>query len=235
MKDGPWVKFCGLTRLEDALAAVELGVDALGFVLWPRSPRHISPEAVARISTQLPDTVMRVGVFVDTDVEAAAAVARDARLTAVQLHGGASPEQLAQAGLPVLVAASVAQHEQNPLRAAVACDEAWPRSVTLLVDAADAERRGGTGQRANWSFARVLSSRRRIVLAGGLSAETVEEALLQVQPFGVDVSSGIESAPGIKDAQRMDAFVRAVREAAASIPGTPSATTWGDGRGERDG
>ena len=151
------VKICGITRVTDALHAVEQGATAIGFVLWPRSPRGITAERVARISEELPSYVMRVGVFVNESVENIRAIAERAHLTAIQLHGDEPPAYAEALDWPVLRAVSVAD-----LNAAT---EAWAPEIPLLVDNIDPVRRGGTGAVIDWSQAAAVAQRRRVVLA----------------------------------------------------------------------
>jgi phosphoribosylanthranilate isomerase len=203
------VKICGLTRFEDAELAVELGADALGFVFWRDSPRAVSPEVVREIVRHLPALPVRVGVFVNAPAEEVAHVAEVAALDVVQLHGDEhlhDYEHLA----PRLIK-SVHITDEASLESATRL----PSGVVLLVDAVDPARRGGTGQIADWTSAARLASRRPIMLAGGLTAENVAQAVLEVRPWAVDVSSGVEWSPGIKSPDRMRAFFERVREANA--------------------
>jgi len=197
------VKICGITRVTDALHAVEQGATAIGFVLWPRSPRGITAERVARISEELPSYVMRVGVFVNESVENIRAIAERAHLTAIQLHGDEPPAYAEALDWPVLRAVSVAD-----LNAAT---EAWAPEIPLLVDNIDPVRRGGTGAVIDWSQAAAVAQRRRVVLAGGLTADNVASAIRAVRPFGVDVSSGVEAAPGVKDLSKVTQFIENAR------------------------
>jgi phosphoribosylanthranilate isomerase len=196
-----FVKVCGITRLEDALAAVELGADALGFVFWPDSPRFIDPFRARAIVSALPPLVAAVGVFVDQPAEYVNGVAALAPLTAVQLHGDEDPAYAAQMTRPVIK--SIDGDSTNAAE--------WPDRVTLLVDAHDVAKRGGTGRVADWTAAARVARSRRVLLAGGLNADNINEAVARVRPFGIDVSSGVEVSPGIKDRNRMAAFLKAAR------------------------
>jgi phosphoribosylanthranilate isomerase len=196
-----FVKVCGITRVEDALTAVELGADAVGFVFWPRSPRFIDPFRARAIVAALPPLVGIVGVFVNQPTDYVNGVAALARLTAVQLHGDEDAAYAAGMTRPVIKAVSGAAAGEAP----------WPERVTLLVDAHDLEKRGGTGEVADWSRAARAARSRRVLLAGGLNAANIKDAVARVQPFGVDVSSGVESSAGIKDRERMTAFFEALR------------------------
>jgi phosphoribosylanthranilate isomerase len=203
------IKICGLTRFEDAELAVELGADALGFVFWPDSPRVVRPEAVRDIVRHLPVLPVRVGVFVNARPDEVAYVAEVAALDVVQLHGDENVRDY-QHVIPRLIK-SVHLGDEAALESAMRL----PSDVVALVDAVDAVRRGGTGQVADWTDAARLASRRPVMLAGGLTDENVAQAVLQVRPWAVDVSSGVESTPGIKSPDRMRAFFERVREANA--------------------
>jgi phosphoribosylanthranilate isomerase len=197
------MKFCGITRVEDAWAAADCGAAAIGFVFAPSSPRAITPEAARRISATLPPFLQRVGVFVDRPVAEVRAVAEHVGLDVVQLHGGETVADAAAAWPRVIKALA---RDVDPLAQA----DAWPESVTLLIDAATGDAPGGTGQLADWPAAATVARRRRVVLAGGLTADNVGEAIAVVRPYAVDVSSGIEARPGEKSVARMRAFARAV-------------------------
>jgi phosphoribosylanthranilate isomerase len=198
-----FIKICGMTRLEDARSAVAHGASAIGFVFWPRSPRFVAPEAARTILRRLPEHVRAVGVFVNQQAADINATAELVGLSAVQLHGDEQPSFLRVIERPVIKAIDLSNG---------AADE-WPDEVTMLVDARDPERRGGTGQLADWQRAAQLAKKRRVVLAGGLTAENVTAAIGAVHPFGVDVSSGIEAEPGIKDPARLSAFFAAIERA----------------------
>lgn len=206
------VKVCGLTRAEDVAAAVALGADALGFVLWPGSPRYVTLQAVCALADGVPAFVTRVGVFVDASPGEVARVVREASLDAVQLHGAEFAGDYGDVGARVIKAVS--------LDGSAAVDRAvgLPPGVTVLVDATAPVERGGTGRRADWTRAAMLARRRPIVLAGGLSAGTVAAAIREVRPVAVDVSSGVEEAPGRKDHERLRAFFAAVTAAAGDAP-----------------
>jgi phosphoribosylanthranilate isomerase len=196
------VKICGITRAEDAEMAVALGASAVGFVMWPRSPRFLEPARARDIVRLLPPFVTPVGVFVDQPAGHVKDVAAVVGLAAVQLHGNEDAGFCRALGRRAIKSASVEQ--------AVALAGFWPLEITLLIDAVDAERRGGTGRTVDWAAAAALARQRRIILAGGLTPENVGEAIRTVRPFAVDVSSGVESAPGVKDEHRLRAFFAAV-------------------------
>jgi phosphoribosylanthranilate isomerase len=203
----PAVKFCGMCRREDAWMAADLGAAAIGFVFWAESPRLIRPDAARAIARTLPALVTTVGVFVNAPLDEVRETAAHVGLNLVQLHGEEGPEYASQLSGRVLKA--VAGSTDDLLRAAAP----WPPEVTLLVDAIDAARRGGTGRVADWSAAAVLARQRAIVLAGGLTPDNVAKAVHEVQPYAVDVASGVEREPGVKDRARMRAFMDAVTRA----------------------
>jgi phosphoribosylanthranilate isomerase len=194
------VKICGMTRLEDAELAIDLGADAIGFIFWPGSPRAITAERVAVISRRLPPFVTRVGVFVNAAPAEVRAMVTTAGLDAVQLHGDEAVEDFDGVNARILRGMSV--EDDDALDLAVRL----PAHVMPLVDAADRSRRGGTGQLADWDRAYALAGQRPIILAGGLTAENVSDAVRRVRPWGIDVSSGVEDAPGIKNADRLRAL-----------------------------
>ncbi|MEQ6917222.1 phosphoribosylanthranilate isomerase [Halomonas aquatica] len=197
------VKFCGLTREEDVDAAVAAGADALGFVLWPGSGRAIDPERLAELSARIPAFVTRVGLFVDPSP---ALVDRCvAHLDLLQFHGDESPATCAAAGRAWIKA--LRMRDGLDLHAAA---ETYRGARALLLDAYRPGVPGGTGETFDWS--RIPASLvKPVILAGGLTPDNVGEAIAAVRPFAVDVSGGIEAAPGVKETARMAAFLRAVR------------------------
>jgi phosphoribosylanthranilate isomerase len=197
------IKVCGLTRAEDVDVAVRHGATALGFVFWPQSPRAVTPDEAAALVARIPAGVEKVGVFVNESAATIRAVVERAGLTWVQLHGDEPASYAAQFCQPLMRAMSV--------EAALSTD--WPLSTTLLLDAADRARRGGTGQRVDWEGAARVARQRPVVLAGGLTPENVEAAIEQVAPLGVDVSSGVEDAPGVKNADKVATFLMRARRA----------------------
>ena len=199
------VKVCGITRLEDAEAAVEAGASALGFIFWPKSPRFIDPYRARAIAAALPPFVTTVGVFVNQPADHVNAVAALVRLGAVQLHGDETVADAAGIGTPAIKAVTVANPQLS----------AWPSRTLLLVDVHDPEKRGGTGRTVDWSAAAEIAAQRRILLAGGLTPENVAAAIACVRPFGIDVSSGVETSPGVKDHRRLRALFEAVNGTSA--------------------
>ncbi len=196
------VKICGITRLQDAEAAVALGARAIGFVLWPESPRCVDRENARAIAEALPEGVMKVGVFVNQPIAWVNETAALVGLTDVQLHGDETWEFAAQVTRPVIKATS--------LREGAPSIESWPAETAWLVDAHDPVRRGGTGSTGNWAAAATLARQRRVWLAGGLTPDNVGDAVTRVRPFGIDVSSGVESAPGVKDHDKLTALFDAL-------------------------
>jgi phosphoribosylanthranilate isomerase len=203
----PRVKICGLTRSEDARLAVTLGADAVGVVFWDRSPRRVAPEDARALLQGLPPFVTRVGVFVDAAPEDIQAIVDRVGLDAVQLHGDERIDAYEMIGVRLIKA--VTMDDESALASAAAL----PARVTPLVDAADRERRGGTGQLANWPRAAALAAARPAILAGGLTPENVGQAIRAVRPWAIDVSSGVEHAPGIKSHDKLRAFFAALAPA----------------------
>ena len=202
------VKICGITRLEDARLAAELGAAALGFNFYRPSPRYIEPGAARGIIAQLPPLVVAVGVFADeTDGEHVAALAREAGVSAVQLHGPRFPEQGGTLeGYRIIRAVAV-----RPGKGAI--DLSGLPASAFLLDAFDPELLGGTGKTFDWSQAREAKRFGRIILAGGLTPENVGRAIREVHPYAMDVASGVESVPGKKDPAKLRAFFAAVEKA----------------------
>ena len=201
------VKICGVTRADDALAAVDAGASAIGFVFWPDSPRYVDPYRARAIRAALPPFVTAVGVFVNQPVEYVSGVASLVRLGAVQLHGDETPQYASLLSAPIVKALPLTTLGESDLAA-------WPDETMVLLDVHDPVKRGGTGRTIDWAAAAGISARRRIVLAGGLTPDNVADAVARVRPFGIDVSSGVEVSPGIKDHRR----VRALFEALHGIP-----------------
>ncbi len=198
------VKVCGITRREDALRAADLGVDALGFVFYPPSPRFIRPEEAAEIIRALPPFVARVGVFVDRPAAEIHSIASECALTAVQLHGKEAPDFCERFRVKVIKAFRVRDGRLPP-------EIDQYRTDAILLDTYQEGIPGGTGTPFSWEAARKAKPYGRIILAGGLDCGNVREAMEAVRPYAVDVSSGVEEAPGRKDAKRMAEFVNKVK------------------------
>lgn len=204
------VKICGITNPDDAQAAIAAGTDALGFNLWPGSKRHIALEELARWAHRLPTFVTRVAVLVNASLDEARRVAEHPAIDIVQFHGDEDEayfREFASCGRPFIVA--------KPLRDSA--QTSWAASLptpNLLLDAAVAGAYGGTGQTVDFDAAAEFVRQApdlNVILAGGLSPANVQAAAAKVRPFAVDVASGVEKAPGRKDAEKMRAFVAAVR------------------------
>jgi phosphoribosylanthranilate isomerase len=197
-----FVKFCGMTEERDVAEACALGVQALGFVLWPKSPRFVTAERLTLLLRSLSSGAVPVGVFVrpSTD-DIASAVAAGIRVA--QIHGVAWPDV---SPTPPNVERWVAASVDSDISQV-------PEHTTMLLDADDPERHGGTGRTIDWAKAAAIAAHRRVLLAGGLTPANVAGAIDRVRPFGVDVSSGIEQRPGVKDTHAMRAFMAAVRKA----------------------
>ena len=202
------VKICGLTTYEDARQALDLGAWALGFILHRPSPRYIEPAAIARIVSRLPPAALAVGVFVDAPLEDVVATVRLARLRGVQLHG-VEPPAYADRVPAELVIKAFRVGESFDLSQL----EAYPRQ-TILLDAYHPSAAGGTGLQVDWSLARAAGGVRPIVLAGGIRPDNVEDCLRLARPDAIDVSSGVELRPGVKDPE----LVRRLFEAVSRPP-----------------
>jgi phosphoribosylanthranilate isomerase len=201
------VKICGITNLADALAAVEAGADALGLNFYEKSPRHVSIKTAAEISRQMPPFIMRAGVFVNADEDLVSRAIGECSLSLLQFHGDEPPDFCTQFGLMSMKAFRIRDVETL---------KEIPNYQTdaYLLDAYSPEARGGTGEKFNWDLAvEAQKFGKPIFLAGGLTPENVADAVRKVKPFGVDVSSGVESAPGKKDHAKMRAFIQVVRAA----------------------
>jgi phosphoribosylanthranilate isomerase len=201
-----FVKICGITRLEDAEAAVQAGAAALGFIFWPGSPRAVDPHQAGTIIASLPAFVTAVGVFVDQPAEYVNEVASVAQLGAVQLHGEESADYVTTMSRPVVKAVAI----RNGFEPDATSIDVWPSRIRMLLDVHDPVHKGGTGRLVDWSVAAAIARRRPIILAGGLTADNVGDAITHVRPFGIDVSSGVEAAPGIKDHGRIKALFEAI-------------------------
>jgi phosphoribosylanthranilate isomerase len=199
------VKICGITNPADGHLAAEAGADALGFIFYDKSPRAVSVHTAAEIIRSLPPFVIKVGVFVDAPEDLVLAAIAQCGLSLLQFHGNESPEYCTQFGLMSMKAFRVRDRETLETMPQYPTD-AW------LLDAYNAEKLGGTGERFNWDLAiEAKKFGRPIFLAGGLTAENVGEAVRRVEPYAVDVSSGVEAAPGRKDPAKVREFIQAVR------------------------
>jgi phosphoribosylanthranilate isomerase len=200
-----FIKICGITRLVDALHAVQQGATALGFVFWPKSPRAIAPAAAREIIAALPPRVMPVGVFVNETPGKLREVLDVTGVKAVQLHGDETLADYEFIECPVFKSVTLDDLAER--------SRGWPIETTWLLDAADPVRRGGTGVAIDWDRAAAAARYHNVVLAGGLTPVNVEEAIRTVRPIGVDVSSGVEASPGIKDFAKVTSFLSNARRA----------------------
>ena len=200
------IKICGITNLADARLAVELGADALGFIFYRPSQRSVTASLAAEICAALPPFVAKVGVFVNESAAVIQQTLTDCRLDGVQLHGEELPGFCRQ--FPVKVIKAIRVRDANSLKSAAEYDV-----DALLLDTYTVDQRGGTGQAFDWALARQAKTvvRVPIILSGGLTPENVGAAIRQVAPFAVDVASGVESAPGQKDPEKLHKFFEAVR------------------------
>lgn len=199
------VKICGITNLQDALMAVEAGADALGFVFFQGSSRNIFPEQAADVIRQLPPFVQTVGLFVNEELATVNAIADRCGLDVVQLHGEESPDYCVGVKRRVIKAFRVKDDS-------VLDEMSHYHVAACLLDAWSPAARGGTGTTFNWDIAaRATATSNSIILAGGLTPENVAGAIAAVKPYAVDVSSGVESAPGKKDAGMVNRFIRSCK------------------------
>jgi phosphoribosylanthranilate isomerase len=198
------VKICGITNRADAFASAEAGADALGFVFYDQSPRFVPVETAAELVRQLPPFLVKVGVFVNAPEALVFRAIKECGLNLVQFHGDEPPEYCGQFGVMSMKAFRL--RDADSLRAL----PEYPTDAWLL-DAYSAAKLGGTGEKFNWDLAieaQTLAAGRPVFLAGGLTPENVVEAIRRVQPYGVDVSSGVEASPGRKDHEKVRAFVK---------------------------
>jgi phosphoribosylanthranilate isomerase len=199
------VKFCGITRVEDALAAVRLGADAIGLVFYGASPRCVTPEQAQEITRVLPPFVTAVGLFVDVLEQQIHAAIESCGVQVLQFHGNQPAAAYAAFGRPYIkairMAADVDLHVQQ---------EAYPDAVGFLLDSYVSGMPGGSGETFDWR--RIPRNLQKpVILAGGLTAQNVQQAISLVRPFAVDVSSGVEKSKGVKDIDKMAAFIQSVR------------------------
>ncbi len=203
-----WIKVCGITRAEDAVIASDLGADAIGLVFYPSSPRAVVADNIAAISAGVSADVTIVALFVDPSAEAVHQVIDSGYVDLLQFHGSESEEFCMSFDIPYMKAFRVGLDAD--LHQAVS---AYPSAELILLDSYDKGAPGGTGKSFDWSKAALISSSAlpKLVLAGGLNPDNVVQAIATVNPYGVDVSSGVESSPGIKDAAKLMQFIEGVR------------------------
>jgi phosphoribosylanthranilate isomerase len=208
------IKFCGIRRPEDALLAIELGVDALGFVFYHDSPRYIDAASARAIIAELPPLVTTVGLFVDADQGWLENVVADTGIDLIQFHGRESGAVCRLGGRSYIKAIQVDDQTDFGVLSTEYCD-----ARALLLDAPHPQLRGGTGRQFDWSLLPTMCAK-PVILAGGLSAANVADAIRATRPYAVDVSGGIESSKGVKDAQKMRDFVAEVRK--VELESTPT-------------
>ena len=203
-----WIKICGITQAQDALQAAELGADAIGVVLYPKSPRAVSVDALADIVANVPERVTVVALFVNPEVDLVRQVLATGTVDLLQFHGDESAKFCEQFDMPYMKA--VAVKADSDLQSALA---AYVTAQYILLDSYDPIMHGGTGNTFDWGKVAELTERQqaRLVLAGGLTPANVSEAIEIVHPFGVDVSSGVEASKGIKEFNKMKLFIEGVR------------------------
>ena len=205
------VKICGIRTLEEGRTAVEAGADALGFNLWPRSPRYVSPESAREIIAEISPFVTCIGVFVNEDAGRVRRLASDLGLAAVQLHGDEPPEYCSGLDtLKVIKAIGVGPEFEPALLKSY-------RVSAILLDAKIKGSYGGTGRTFDWSFAIEAMQHRPIILSGGLNENNIVDAIEQVRPAAIDVCSGVEAEPGRKDPDKLRSFMAAVDRANGSF------------------
>ncbi len=209
----PFVKICGICSRADLGQVCALGPDAIGFVFWPESKRYVRPEQVAHWLDAIPETIKKVGVFVEPSADEAEAVARTCQLDVIQIHVTSSAWKIDRPlfqGLEIWLAPKMEKGVTSAVWAAV-----QPEPSVLLTDSFDPEKIGGTGTLSDWGVAKKTKTLGKpILLAGGLKPNNVAEAIAAVQPWGVDVSSGVEKTPGVKDLRKVKKFIAVVRAGA---------------------
>jgi len=199
------IKICGITNLEDARLAADLGAHALGFIFYPKSPRSVRPDAAREIIKNLPPLVMTVGVFVDEEAVTVREIAKTAGLDWVQLHGQESPEYCRTLGRRVIKGFRIKDESSLSL-----LPDFRDSVQAFLLDTYKAGTAGGTGETFDWILARQVAESGPIILAGGLNPANVAQALETARPAAVDVASGVEAAPGKKDPEKLRAFFKAI-------------------------
>jgi phosphoribosylanthranilate isomerase len=207
------IKICGITKMNDARACIDLGADMIGFNFYRKSSRYVEPAVVREIVDALPPATSAVGVFVDAEPAEICDIAKTSGVRCIQLHGHATPESCSELAQEFRVIRALSTHSQfEPQHAA-----AFP-DCDVLVDAYHPQLRGGTGQVCDWSAARAVARYTRfLILSGGLNPGNVDRAVTAVMPRAVDVCSGVESAPGVKDDRSVKKFIHAVRASERSL------------------
>jgi len=202
------IKICGITDLDDALAAVEAGADALGFIFHPRSPRCVSPQRAKEIIIGLPHGVAKVGVFVNDDPGQVAKIAETCGLDLLQLHGDETPEYCRRFPASMLIKAFSPRTAKD-----IEAEADYPVRA-ILVDASVPGLYGGTGKTSNWDLARMIGESFPLILSGGLNSGNIRDAIASVSPHAVDINSGVESSPGRKDHDKIRGIIEIIRRSA---------------------
>ncbi len=197
------IKICGITNIDDAMIALQVGVDALGFVL-AESPRKVTPQLVEKIVNQMDLPILKVGVFVDEEIKEVQQIFKSCSLDYVQLSGDEDQNYMEELSLPVIKVFKVQDH--NIFKEIPQYD-----LNLFMLDSFNENQRGGMGKRFDWEIAKESKKFGRVILSGGLNPENIFLALEKVQPYGVDVSSGVEKSPGKKDKKKLEQFVKEVR------------------------
>lgn len=200
------VKVCGITNIGDAYVAAESGADALGFIFYPKSQRYVAPAKAKEMIQKLPPEIIRVGVFVNHEIQEVKAIVQFCGLNLIQLHGDESPEYCAQFPMSSLVKAVSCQTEEEIQEL-----KNYPVAA-ILMDAREAGHYGGTGKKSDWRLAIKIKETHPLILAGGLNRENIREAIERVKPQAVDINSGVEISPGKKDPNKIREIMKIVRE-----------------------
>jgi phosphoribosylanthranilate isomerase len=221
------IKICGITNVSDARMAAECGADALGFIFYPKSQRYVVPAKAKEIIQKLPSEIIKVGVFINHEIQEVREIAQFCGLNLIQLHGDESPEYCAQFPLSSLIKAVSCQtgREIRELRN-------YPVGA-ILMDGRDPKQYGGTGKKSDWRLAIKVKETHPLILAGGLNKENIRKAIETVRPQAVDVNSGVEISPGKKDPRKITEIVRIVREIDAPPPQPSPSRGEGEGGGDR--
>ncbi|MEN8191920.1 MAG: phosphoribosylanthranilate isomerase [Bacteroidota bacterium] len=197
------IKICGITKIEDAQLCANNGADAIGFIFYPKSKRYILPEDAKVISTSLPPLLHKVGVFVNEEVETVNKIAKDVKLTTVQLHGNESPEYISQINYPVIKSFGVDRSfDFSTIEKYNNCG--------ILLDVKDEVEFGGTGKSFDWNLI-PSELRKKVIIAGGVSINNVEKIYKNINPYGIDVSSSVEISHGIKDKEKVIELLKTLR------------------------
>jgi phosphoribosylanthranilate isomerase len=200
------IKICGITRRTDALTAAACGADALGFIFYEGSPRHVTPETARAVCRDLPDGVIRIGVFVNEDPSKIIEIVDYCGMDMIQLHGDEQPEDCRR-----LPAGHLIKAVSERVDGALAASAQYPVRAILL-DHREAGRYGGTGKASDWGLARRIKAAYPLILAGGLNDGNIEEAIRSVAPDAVDINSGVENAPGIKNPEKIRNIIEIIRK-----------------------